>query len=451
MSKLKTTHLANYLGYDFSYISKWISENRLPSVRNNEQLFDNISQFFIENASEKSLKNIREIIETEIQLTSDLKTELSYFFQYCYNQQKIQNKNKKLTIYNSYLEFVNSDNIIDLIKTNSNELWIEKDKQIEFISTIAISNYFYTFNCINLLKWFISKGKKIHFVQIINIHENDSLNLCKLICELLNISEYIDFSILECDYNVSQSGFAIINKKTAILQLENSFYNQSICAFTKEKSIINHLLSTMNSKKTKEISIFDTPEISTKKVLDYFTEPNAKYILTSMQPLYMEMNLLNDKSKNISTTTNELIYHVGIKTAKKVIIFKSTIIDYFTNHQIELYGKNVSFDQSECSTHLKYIAKKFHDIYESELFILNDINPVFNCNFNNLNFYMNDKSLHITKKNDDKVIASINVVYSPIVNSFNKLFNSCIELDTEYCLSGLDALDYIENLATLLE
>lgn len=448
LSQLKTTHLANYLGYDFSYISKWISESRLPSIKNNKQLFDNISQFFIDNASEEGLKAIKTIVEKEIQTKSDLNIKLSDFLQYCYNQQKMQKK--KITVYNSYLEFNNSDNIIDLIKTNSNELWIEKEKSVEFISTIHIDNYFYDFDCIRLLKWFVSKGKRIHLVQVINNDsKKGSLNICRLICELLNISEYIDFSVIECDYDVKQSGFVIINKKTAILEFENSFFDQSIWAFTKEESIVKHLYTVVETQKIKEISIFDKLEMSTENVLDYFAEPNARYILTSMQPLYMEMNVLNGKSKDI--TTNELIYHVGIKTSKKVIILKSTIIDYFTNHQIELYGKDINLDQNECSKHLKYIAKKFHDIGESELFILNDINPVFNYDFDNFNFYMNDNSLHITRKSGDKVIASINMTYKPIVSSFNKLFNCYIELSSEYCLSGIESIDYIENLAMLLE
>lgn len=39
LSGIKSAHLADALGYDTSYISRWVNDIKLPSLKNNEDLF----------------------------------------------------------------------------------------------------------------------------------------------------------------------------------------------------------------------------------------------------------------------------------------------------------------------------------------------------------------------------------------------------------------------------
>lgn len=52
ISGLKSRHLALTLGYDVSYISRWINGVKLPSTKNNDRLFQDIAAFFVSNSEE---------------------------------------------------------------------------------------------------------------------------------------------------------------------------------------------------------------------------------------------------------------------------------------------------------------------------------------------------------------------------------------------------------------
>ena len=41
---MKSAHLADALGYDTSYISRWVNDIKLPSLKNNDDLFLKISR-----------------------------------------------------------------------------------------------------------------------------------------------------------------------------------------------------------------------------------------------------------------------------------------------------------------------------------------------------------------------------------------------------------------------
>ena len=416
---LKMSHFATYIGYDFSYVSKWINESRLPSLKNNDQLLDKISEFFIESVQEESIIKIENYIKNEINLTGNIKTDLTNYLKTCYEQQNNIKKNKP-EIYNSYIDLSNSFNVIDQIKTNSTELWFQKSNEIEIISTINMLDYYNNFDLIHLIKWYISKGKKIHLIQKINFNiiKNNPLILCKFLCELLEFSSYLSFSIIES--NNYDDGILMIDRKILLLQLKNNHFKNSIWSLTKETSLINQCLNIIESKNI--IHIFNNESMRSDEIIKYFAEPNSKYILTSMQPLYMEIEKITNMGKNMNEELNNLVYEIGVKTSKQVVIFKSAIIDYFTNHQIELYGQDIHLDQDECATHLHYVAQKFKQLKDSNLFILNDINPIFNNIFNQISFYMNENSLYITYKKDNIVQSSINIVYKPFIDCFNELF-----------------------------
>ncbi len=49
-SGLKSRHLAMTLGYDVSYISRWPNDIKLPSIRTNDRLFQDIAAFFVANS-----------------------------------------------------------------------------------------------------------------------------------------------------------------------------------------------------------------------------------------------------------------------------------------------------------------------------------------------------------------------------------------------------------------
>ena len=65
ISKQKKSSLASYLGYDVSYINKWINSKNLPSVKRAAEICDNISKFIIESLDDDSKKHLIEYFELD--------------------------------------------------------------------------------------------------------------------------------------------------------------------------------------------------------------------------------------------------------------------------------------------------------------------------------------------------------------------------------------------------
>ena len=59
ITHLKSGHMASALGYDTSYISRWVNGVKLPSLKNNEDLLRSIARFFVSNSAQPQLDELR--------------------------------------------------------------------------------------------------------------------------------------------------------------------------------------------------------------------------------------------------------------------------------------------------------------------------------------------------------------------------------------------------------
>ena len=53
---MKSAHLADALGYDTSYISRWVNDIKLPSLKNNDDLFLKISRTIVGGSDEAAIE-----------------------------------------------------------------------------------------------------------------------------------------------------------------------------------------------------------------------------------------------------------------------------------------------------------------------------------------------------------------------------------------------------------
>lgn len=58
LSGIKSAHLADALGYDTSYISRWVNDIKLPSLKNNEDLFSKISRTIVDGSDEAAIERL---------------------------------------------------------------------------------------------------------------------------------------------------------------------------------------------------------------------------------------------------------------------------------------------------------------------------------------------------------------------------------------------------------
>ena len=65
LSGQKNTALAEYLGYDVSYISKWIGAKSIPAIKNRDDILLKISTFIAQNLPNDAIGRVREIVNDD--------------------------------------------------------------------------------------------------------------------------------------------------------------------------------------------------------------------------------------------------------------------------------------------------------------------------------------------------------------------------------------------------
>ena len=71
ISNQKKSSLANALGYDISYINKWISSKNLPSAKRINEICKSISDFIIDSLTESTHENLVNYFEIDINMEAD--------------------------------------------------------------------------------------------------------------------------------------------------------------------------------------------------------------------------------------------------------------------------------------------------------------------------------------------------------------------------------------------
>ena len=65
ISGIKSAHLAAALGYDTSYISRWVNDIKLPSLRGNDDLFEKIAAIIVSGSYSQAIDRLGVAYGTE--------------------------------------------------------------------------------------------------------------------------------------------------------------------------------------------------------------------------------------------------------------------------------------------------------------------------------------------------------------------------------------------------
>ena len=68
ISNQKKSSLAHALGYDISYINKWISSKNLPSAKRINEICKSIAQFIIESLTDSTYESLVNYFEIDINI-----------------------------------------------------------------------------------------------------------------------------------------------------------------------------------------------------------------------------------------------------------------------------------------------------------------------------------------------------------------------------------------------
>lgn len=386
ISNQKKSSLAKFIGYDVSYINKWILSTYLPSSKRINEICKNISDFIIQSLDESRLINLIDYFE----IPSDSSKE--YISQYIetilkevyldtinLNNKSVQNLPKSTHSEEYYNSFsMVKPNII--YNTFFNELNNMSDKEDSLEILISLNLMYLNHKdkiALSDLKEFlykISKKTKVKASFLIGLGGDDKNN--DVINTLLGINliatyPSLNFKIYNCKVNSNTVVFAIKDKFLST----NIFFEEGECLFTtssKDRRLVEEFYSNLKYTLKNKGNLLcyrkdSSSMIEDQTYIQYIMNNDLRCLLGSINEFFMPPDLFmeiaqklfghNKKIINELQKINLFLHNVTYKSKLRVLIYESELRKYMSSGKLHFFNTPVTLTFKERERHIEYIEK----------------------------------------------------------------------------------------------
>ena len=315
LSNQKKSSLAKALGYDVSYISKWITGKNLPTQKSISDICRITSEFIVDSLNMsymQDLKNYFEIdedIENNFVLAQYLERSLKESYMYT-AKKSIPNLYKKTHSEDSY-------NSITHINPRLRKQYLSKDANL-FMSKsdkldLIISADLYKLNNSDkmaiadmkkdLISMNVSENSRVRFLMGFDRQDSDIVFNTTMIINMITTYPEINFEIFNCE----------VDSNTLISVIKDRIFHAAVftkerrCLFTnmsKDKHIVDEMYYSLDDilkNQAKPIlEIKSALDIIRKRTyLQYIMGQDLRWLIGHMNELFMPYDLFEEISESV--------------------------------------------------------------------------------------------------------------------------------------------------------
>lgn len=389
ISNQKKTSLANVLGYDISYINKWISSKYLPSSKRINEICRQISEFIVDSLTELTYVNITDYFEI------DENSDKYYLIKYIEEKLKEVYLEEARNVYDKGIQNIPKG-------THSEELY----NSMSSIKPTIVQKGF-----VNEIYSVINKGEKLSIVLSFNLFDlnyKDKVSLGNMKKSLYEISRNTETKItllmgLEGDkrgrehrilnaliginlistypalnfevYNCNVNPNSTISVVKDRFLLNTMHYPDGECllsTYSKDKKLIEDVyynLMYTHRQKGKPLCEKKTPlsMIEDQTYIQYIMNNDLRCILGSINEFFMPPDLFmeiaertfgeNENIMNELKKINIFLQNATYKSKLKVLIYESELRKYLSSGCLHFFNTPVTLTFKERERHIEYIEK----------------------------------------------------------------------------------------------
>ena len=455
LSNQKKSTLAKILGYDVSYISKWINGKNLPTQKSISDICKRTSEFVVNSLTNISMEELKSYFE----IGEDINTN-SILCQY------LEERLKESYIYTS------QKNIPDL---HSRTHWEDEYNSIMHVNPrlrkqyLAKDMYLYV-NKVNKLDIMIS-------ANLFKLNNNDRMAIAEMKSELEELGEKvdircrvllgfegeiediifntilminmitmypsIDFEVYNCDVD-SNSVMLVVKDRIFHMAI---FAKDKRCLLTnmsKEKKIVDEIYYSLDEivknqgklivERKSSIDI-----IKEKKYIQYIMSQDLRLLIGSISELFMPSDLFSEIAELVFYDDKEILdelrkinmflQNVTYTSKLKVLIYESGLESYISSGKLNFFNIPVELTLEQRERHINHIEKIITESKNVEVKLING-NFIEDFKDNkNASLYLS-KTLTLLKVNPEKEINDYSIVRdSEFKHICDKFFDSIWEND----------------------
>lgn len=465
ISGLRASYLANDLGYDDSYISRWLSGQKLPSLKYNDDLFAKISSIVIKNCTEESrqalvsemMPQLRDSASAKI-VESELSRLLSNAFYASGSSlssgkfmSRTENCNANIsvlpakTVYQIFydaMEYVSRTGSAPFINVIVNSpLHFHANEEFSIITNVPTD----------------SGIKPLCMHQTVNLKDfKENVDLyCARICQFFGGAPRAYYHLYQTDDRPSTDDlFIVMEGGFLYFFLKNPYGGQAYSLISYDKDLVFEYFTSTEANlnlRPRLTSYFDYAWLLERKlVYRLLMGGKLSLLLKSMYPLFMTSEMFSELCSSFTAKEMEpqmLVSHYEKlwQAPKRAIIFKSALVNYICDGKIELFGQIVHLDDQIRKAHLQYLLSLLRNSEENSIAILNDDNPLLSYNECGISLFLSDGIAFAENLDADPEHRFIRLRSMEIIEYFFSFFDHLQSLDEKYILLGDEALDFIER------
>ena len=416
LSNQKKSTLAKSLGYDISYISKWINGKNLPTQKSISNICKSTAEFIVNSLTSTSMQDLKNYFEIDANIDND--EVLIQYLEENLKESYMETAQKSLP--NIYKSTHWEDNYNGMIHINPRlrKQYLSKD----FESFITKCNDLDMIICANLYKINpndkmsialmkselaqLEDQSKVKIKLIIGFegNEDDIIINTILIINMIALHACMDFEVYNCN----------IDSNSIVAVIKNRIFHSAVytrdkrCLFTsmsKEKKTIDEMYYNLEElfknqgkllvKKSSSIDL-----IKEKIYIQYIMGQDLRWLIGAMNELLMPFDLFEEVSKTVFGDNVELLdelkninmflQSVTYSSKLKVLIYASHLKRYISSGELNFFNNPVTLTFEQRERHLKYIEKL---ILESDVVELKLLDGSFVDDFKD----SADPSLYLSK------------------------------------------------------
>lgn len=456
ISGVKIAQLARELGYDVSYISRWTNDIKIPSLKNNDGLFNKIANIAISNCDDASLEKLKRAYLGKSN-SSSLEDSIVSVLYSAYDL-SLPVSAHTITPNAAYLTTQYSADINEMFASavfqyakeihsivvnciTSTPLSLYSNKDTAFWSSVLTSMEY----CDNV---------NIVMHQIINMKDFSRHidSYCAAICTYAYYRSDIRYEFYkdESDADIYSNMFTAVEDIFLLRILTDPVINISNVIVCANKSVLapNYLaLKNKLQMFNKLLDFCSSRNLYNNHFLyDYVMDGGIRYLLNMMHPIYMcdtfAARMAAEYTPSLPENEFQIYYNSLCSNSKKeVIIFRSTILEYIFSGKLYLFGQVLYIGKKDRIEHIEQLLNNIEQ-GGCSITILNDDNPLLCQKDMRLSVYLSQNLGFACSCTDDFAFTFRS---HRAVKYFNQFFEHLQGLGPEYILREQDAVDFIRR------
>ena len=453
LSNQKKSSLAKVLGYDVSYISKWITGKNLPTQKSISDICRTTSEFIVDSLNMhgvQELKNYFEIdenVENNSVLAQYLERSLKDVYMHT-AEKSVPNLYKKTHSEDSYNSmthinprlrkpYLAKDASLFLNKSNELDLIISADlytlNNSDKMSIAEMKKYLIDFN--------ESHNIRVRFLMSFKKSDYDLIFTTIMIINMITTYPEINFEIF--NYEVD-SNVVMLAIKNGIFHTA-MFTNDNRCLFTnmsKDKHVVDEIYYSLDDIIKNQVQ----PLIEKKSAIDiikkrtylqYIMGQDLRWLIGHMNEVLMPDDLFEEVAQSIFGEDEEilkelkkinmLLKNIIHKSKLKVLIYEPDIKKYISVGYLNFFNIPIKLTFEQRERHINYIKKIIEECDDIEIRLIDgELAEVFKYSENPCMYLSKSlKMINInpTDSKNDYAIVKDNEFKNICDNFFEKLWN----------------------------